>query len=330
VTLALVPFAIDQPTSLALAHHALRTRLAPGESLADLWPPIDSSIRASRATGGLVRSEGEPRGIVVWEPAGPLGVAVRLLYLTPPGADAEGYRTVLGLTEHAAGPIAFAPGPLAGLSAEEESTLMAELGFAPYGRMEMGLPATASLAPRPPGSEGEVRAVRPEDEVELARLHERAYRNHLDRYLSIEDVDPTRDAERQIRDYFGGRWGPPLSPGSTVVELNGQLVAAALAVRRTSQVLIIDVMTDPSRQGTGLGRSALGGALVALRDRGESAIVLNVTEANERAIRLYSGLGFVRTLGPSQEWYNARRMHVEIPVAPSGHSSGTGADSAGR
>jgi ribosomal protein S18 acetylase RimI-like enzyme len=330
VTLALVPFAVDQPRSLALASDALRTRLAPGENFADLWPPIDSAIRTSHATGGLVRSEGEALGIVVWEPAGPLGVAVRLLYLSPPGAAVESYRAVLDLTEHAAGPIAFAPGPLAGLSAEEESTVMTGRGFAAYGRLEMGFPATAPIAPLPAVAMGELRPVHPEDEPLLARLHEDAYRNHLDRYLSIEDLDPARDADHQVRDYFSGRWGLPLSPGSAVVALDGRIVAAALAVRRPAHVLIIDVMTDPVLQGKRLGRTALAGSLRDLRERGETAIVLNVTEANQRATRLYSGLGFVRTMGPSQEWYNARRMRVEIPPTAAAHSVGEGADSAGR
>jgi len=330
VTLALVPFAVDLPTSLALASDALRVRLAPGEEHAELWPPIDSSIRSARATGGLLRSEGEAHGVVVWEPAGPLGVAIRLLYLSPPRASVESYREALDLTERAAGPIAFAPGPLGGLSAEEESTMMTERGFAPYGRLEMGFPATATPAPLPTPPTGEVRPVQPDDEPQLARLHESAYRYHLDRYLSIEDIDPARDSDHQLRDYFGARWGLPLSPGSMVVVLGGRVVAAALAVRRTSKVLIIDVMAEPALQGKGLGRAALAGALRALRDRGETAIVLNVTEANERAVRLYTSLGFVRTMGPSQEWYNARRMRVEIPPAVAGHSVGVGSDSAGR
>ena len=330
MTLALVPFAVDLPTSLGLASDALRVRLAPGEQHADLWPAIDSSIRSARATGGLLRSEGVAHGVVVWEPAGPLGVAVRLLYLAPAAASTESYHEALDLTERAAGPIAFAPGPLAGLSAEEESRLMTGRGYAPYARLEMGFPATSPLPATPSLPKGEVRPVHPDDEPLLARLHENAYRYHLDRYLSIEDADPARDSDHQLRDYFGGRWGPPLSPGSTVVVLDGRIVAAALAVQRTSKVLIIDVMAEPTLQGKGLGRAALAGALAALRDRGATAIVLNVTEANERAVRLYTGLGFVRTLGPSQEWYNARRMRVEIPPAAAGHSVGAGTDSAGR
>lgn len=324
MTLALVPFAVDQPTSLALAADALRTRLAPGEDLRDLWPPIDSSIRSARATGGLVRSGGEARGIVVWEKAGPLGVAVRLVYLSPPGADVDGYRALLDLVEHAAGPIAFAPGPLEGLSAGEEATMMTGRGFAPFGRLEMGFPPAAPLPSRASPSTVEARPVRPDDEPLLARLHENAYRNHLDRYLSLEELDPARDADRQLRDYFAGRWGPPMTPGSAVVVVDRHLVAAALAVRRPTQVLIIDVMTDPTLQGKGLGRTALASALQQLRDRGETAIVLNVTASNERAIRLYSHLGFARTMGPSQEWYNARRMRVEIPRAVSGHPVGDG------
>jgi ribosomal protein S18 acetylase RimI-like enzyme len=160
---------------------------------------------------------------------------------------------------------------------------------------------------------GRVRPIRVTDASFLARLHERAYRNHLDRYLAIEDLDPVRDADRQVRDYLSGRFGEFLSPGSTAVELEGRFASAAVTVRRPTHALIVDVMADPDLQGRGFGRAALAGALIALRERGESSIVLNVTEGNERALRLYGRLGFVRTLGPTKEWYNAQRMTVEVP-----------------
>ncbi len=314
MTLTLVPFPVDQTTSLALAAGALRTRLAPGEDIRDLLPPIESAIRSARATGGLLSSEGEARGIVLWEPAGPLGVAVRLLYLSPPNADRERYCAALALTERAAGPIAFAPGPLAGLSADEESAIMRERGFAPYGRSEMSFPPAAPVPTVPMLPGGDARPVRPTDEPALARLHERAYRDHLDRYLALEALDPVRDADRQLREYFAGRWGALLSPGSVAVTLEGRLVAAVIAVQRAAHVLILDVMTEPALQGRGLGRVALTSAVRALRDRNVSAIVLNVTEGNEPAVRLYTQLGFVRTMGPTQEWYDARRMSVRLPA----------------
>lgn len=315
MTLALVPFAVDQSTAVALAEAALRSRLAPGEQMGDLLPPLDSAIRSARATGGIVRSEGTARGIVVWEPSGPLGVSVRLLYLAPPEASPESYGALFEVVERAAGPIAFAPGPLAGLSPEEESALMRARGFAPFGRSEMALPPSVEVPNVPVPDGGKARPVHASDEAALARLHEVAYRHHLDRYLALEDLDPVRDANRELREFFGGRYGELLSPGSSVATVDGRIVAAALSVRRTAQVLIIDVMTDPDVQGRGFGRATLADALASLRDHGERSIVLNVTEGNDRAVRLYSGLGFVRSMGPSKEWYDARRMAVRVPPA---------------
>ncbi len=314
MTLALVPFAVDQPSSLALAKDALRSRLAPGEELRDLLPPLESSIRSARATGGVLREAGGAEGIVLWEPAGPLGVALRLLYLSPAHARVERYRDALDLATRAAGPVAFAPGPLSGLSPTEEAELMEGRGFAAFGRSEMMFPPTSPVPSVSPLPGTEVRPVRSEDMAELAHLHEAAYRDHLDRFLALEDLDPVRDAQRQVNDYFAGRWGELLAPGSTVVTLAGRPVAAVIAVRRAEHALVIDVMTDPEHQGQGLGRAALVASLQALRHRGESAVVLNVTEGNDRAVRLYQHLGFVRSMGPSVEWYDARRMPVVTPT----------------
>ena len=97
MTLSIAPFPSDLPTSLALAEEALGARLAPGEQLADLLPPMASAIRTGRANGGLLRSEGTTEGIVVWVPAGPIGVALRLLHLTPRFATLERYRDAFDL-----------------------------------------------------------------------------------------------------------------------------------------------------------------------------------------------------------------------------------------
>ena len=109
---------------------------------------------------------------------------------------------------------------------------MRERGFAPFGRSEMTLPPAAPVPPVPVPASGELRPVRPDDEPLLARLHEHVYRNHLDRYLSLEDEDPVRDADHGLRDYFVGRFGELLSPGSSVLLLDGRIAAAVIAVRR--------------------------------------------------------------------------------------------------
>jgi ribosomal protein S18 acetylase RimI-like enzyme len=72
-------------------------------------------------------------------------------------------------------------------------------------------------------------------------------------------------------------------------------------------------MVDPEFQGSGVGRRLLTTTLRSLRGAGEPRIYLNVTEGNEPALRLYRRLGFVRSLGPTRDWYNALR----IPFAPS-------------
>jgi len=313
VTLTIVPFPVDLPASLALAKEALRARLAPGEQLDDLLPSVDSGIRTGRLNGGLLRSEGTVRGIVSWEPAGPLGAAIRLLYLAPPDADLAEYRSAFEVAARAAGPIAFAPGPLAGLSPAEEEAFMRERGFARFGRSEMVLPPSVAVPEVSPPAGANLRPLRLDDEHRLARLHERAYRDHLDRYLAVEEIDPARDADRQLRDYFAGRYGDVLSPGSSVATEADGVVAAAITTRYTGRALIIDVMTEPDRQGTGLGRAVLADAVRALRARGEAPITLNVTEGNDRAFRLYSHLGFVRTMGPTREWYDAGRIRVTNP-----------------
>jgi GNAT superfamily N-acetyltransferase len=313
VTLAFVPFPADQPSAVSLAEEALRVRLAPGEKLTDLLPPIVASIHSGRAAGGLLRSDGAPIGIALWEPAGPFGVAVRLLYLTAPAARPEGYREALDLVHRVAGPIAFVGGPLGGLSSEEEATLLGHRGFVRFHRTEMSLPPESEV-PEVAVPEGAV--VRPlgaEDERELARLHQRAYQDHIDWYLGLEDLDPVRDADRQVRDYYGGRYGDLVSPGSTVVTVEGRIVASVVAIKRPVHVLLVDVMSEPALHGRGFGRAALAAALRDLRRRGENAIVLNVTEENVRAVRMYASLGFVRSIGPSQEWFDARRMPARFP-----------------
>ncbi|HYA54560.1 MAG TPA: hypothetical protein VEG42_03035, partial [Thermoplasmata archaeon] len=145
MTLTVAPFPVDLAESLTLAEAALRSRLAPGERFDDFWPQISSGIRTGRLNGGLLRKEHATCGVATWDPAGPFGVSVRLLYLTPPNATGEGYREALDSVGRVAGAIAFTTGQLSGLNDADERLVMEERGFAPFGRLEMALPVSVSV-----------------------------------------------------------------------------------------------------------------------------------------------------------------------------------------
>jgi len=83
-------------------------------------------------------------------------------------------------------------------------------------------------------------------------------------------------------------------------------------VRASYGPLLISVMVDPSAQGRGIGRTLVLANLHALRARGETFAALNVTEGNDRAVRLYEHLGFVRSLGPEHAWYSV----AAVPAGP--------------
>jgi ribosomal protein S18 acetylase RimI-like enzyme len=307
----LAPLASDLKASLALAREAVLAGFDPGVDLSELVPVVERQVRDGLAHGVLRLRGGRPVGLALWDPAGPVGVAVRVLYLRGEAASANGYRAFLGSVEHAAGPVAFAP-TLPGLTLAEEAATLRSMGFAPYSRSEMRFPSTAPVPPLEPSEGVAVRPFRSDDERSVAVLHAAAYRDHFDRYLFAEDWDADRNAELTVRRLIEGRYGEFLPWASMVVEDRGRIVGETIVLAPPGRALIADVAVAPTAQGRGFGRGGLVGTVRALRERGSSTIALVVTEGNRRAVRLYERLGFVRSLGPTREWYHTRR----IPVGP--------------
>jgi ribosomal protein S18 acetylase RimI-like enzyme len=308
----LTPLADDLQLALEFAREAIRARGEPEAVQAAHLAMLRERAGAAGGAGGLVRAGGVPTGAAWWDRSTVTGITVDPMSLDRAHASLEGYGALLERIEALAGPIAFVCGPLAYLPAAEEVRLFAARGFAPFSRSEMtwdpghrgrvdGLPAPAGL-----------RAVGPGDAAGLARLHAGAYRGRFDEYLFREDADGERDADRHVRDVLAGRWGTFLAEVSCALEVDGRLASAVLCVERRDGVLIVDVMTDPARRGEGLGRATLAGTLRALAARPRGRVYLNVTEGNRRAVGLYEGLGFVRSLGPTRDWYQTDR----IPVSP--------------
>ncbi len=289
---------------------------------------FDRKLAPRAAENALFTVEGRPVGFVSWTRRGPLGLFVSILYLEGPEAVPSTYRALFLALERDRAPVAFVAGPLAGLARDAELRLMTGLGFARFGRSEMRFAfGTQVPEPRvPPGAS--LRTLGREDLESLVRLHAAAYRGRFDRYLFLEEEDEERDSEKALESIFAGRWGEVLAAGSWGLAIGGRLEGATLASRRPAGALILDVMVDPRRQGQGLGRAVLRAALRGLTAAGERSIHLNVTEGNERALGLYTSLGFSRSIGPSEDWYHPRR----VPVAPGGSYSDPreGADAAAR
>ncbi len=292
---------------------ALRLRAGGGVPVDGWVAHIESELGKGRLLGRMWRLNGAPVGLAVWAP-GPaaLGANLHILYLEGPAAAPENYARLLDAIGALAGRFAFAPGPLAGLSIEQEESLMTGRGYAKFGRSELRLPADRVIGEESTRGPGELRPAEESDLPALAELHRRAYRDRFDRYLFLEEEDEAADALREVREIFEGRWGEIDRSGSVVLQLERKLVASVLAVRRPDGILIADVAVDPDVQGRGLGRRVLASSLEAMHRRGDRSIVLNVTEGNDRALSLYTRLGFVRSLGPSRDWYHTGA----IPVRP--------------
>ena len=299
----------DRERAVEILREALTARGPPAEEAIPWHSSLETGILKGTADGLLMVEDGRPIAIAVWDASSPVGATIEVAFVREPRRGPAGYRALFHAIATGAGPVAFAPGGLSGLSGDEERALMRELGFARFARSEMRLPPET---PPPPEREGpmRLRSVRDADLPALVGLHARAYDGHFDRYLFLAESYPDRDAELAVTELVQGRWGEFLPWASPIADGDDGPAGAVLVVRAPYGPLIADVMVDPGLQHRGIGRRLLVETIRRLRERGESVIVLNVTEGNQPAVGLYERLGFVRTLGPSYAWYATGRVPV--------------------
>lgn len=82
--------------------------------------------------------------------------------------------------------------------------------------------------------------------------------------------------------------------GTLVIELSGSPVGTMRVTRDGDDAAIYAFAIDPARQGRGIGRDALRRVCQQLLDDGAAQVRLEVAVENDRALRLYTSLGFVR------------------------------------
>ncbi len=310
---SLAPLGSDLEAASSLAREAALARVEFGYDPASYAPLLAQSVRDGRRTGFLWLEDGAAQGIALERRANPLGLSLAWLYVRGPHTGGERYRSFLHRLAASNGPVAFVVGPLVGLSTDEEGRTMRRLGFVPFARSARIRPAERPVPSVTVPTGLRVRRVAPADRTAIVGLHERAYRDRLDRYLFFRDPDPLRDAEIAVDEILGGRWGPFRPEGSVVVEREDSPIAQVLTVEAPPGPLVVDVATDPDLRGRGLGYLALSSALASLAAHVPGPVRLNVTEGNEPALRLYDRLGFERELGPSREWYLGSAVPIPSP-----------------
>lgn len=126
------------------------------------------------------------------------------------------------------------------------------------------------------------------DDAAFTALVNRAFLDHPSTFHLSED---------QVRRVHGA---PGFDPATILLvedAANGEMVGFCRVVRYTSdagrpegEVRALGV--DRPWRGRGLGRAVTAWGVAELRRRGAESVVLAVEGANERALRLYTGLGF--------------------------------------
>lgn len=115
----------------------------------------------------------------------------------------------------------------------------------------------------------------------------------------MTEADLSRAAELEKR-YFSVPWSEQsLREGLAkpeylflVLEEAGRIVGYGGMLLILDEGDITNIVVDEAWRGRGLGRELTEGLLEAGRKRGAYAFTLEVRVGNERAIRLYEGLGF--------------------------------------
>jgi ribosomal protein S18 acetylase RimI-like enzyme len=95
----------------------------------------------------------------------------------------------------------------------------------------------------------------------------------------------------------GFGWSGPDDLGNrlertALVELRGVVVGSLFLERDDEEASIFGFVVEPSLQGRGIGRAALRQACEQLRADGARTISLDVDIANDRALSLYTSIGF--------------------------------------
>jgi len=133
---------------------------------------------------------------------------------------------------------------------------------------------------------------------------ERLGRLYFDAGVPYANLAHPEAAVDEVRAFFLGEFGKFWPAASGVVEHDGRLVAALLAVHRApwddtpDGPFITDLFTDPGFRSRGLGRALVARCLDAVHRSARRSVALRVESENTPAVHLYQSFGFRPYAGP--------------------------------
>ncbi|MET0495517.1 MAG: GNAT family N-acetyltransferase [Actinoplanes sp.] len=108
-------------------------------------------------------------------------------------------------------------------------------------------------------------------------------------------VPADREAVRELL-LLGFGWDPPeragRDPNTLVFERDGRLVGTSRLIREGDQAGVYGFAIHPDQQGRGIGRDMLHRMCRTALDDGATAVNLEVATDNDRALNVYTSLGF--------------------------------------
>jgi N-alpha-acetyltransferase 10/11 len=137
-------------------------------------------------------------------------------------------------------------------------------------------------------------SVRPPAAGDAARLG----RLYFDAGVPYADLADAGAAAEEIRAFFRGEFGDFWPAASGVIEHDGRLVAALLAVHRArwddtpDGPFITDLFTDPGFRRQGLARVLVTRCLDEVHRSARRCVALRVESGNASAVDLYQSFGF--------------------------------------
>lgn len=136
-----------------------------------------------------------------------------------------------------------------------------------------------------------IRAPRPADTNKLGQLC-------FDCQVPGADLASSAEAVAETRAFFRGEFGEFWPGASGVIDSDGELIAALLAVHRAPWAgtpdcpFITDLFTSPGHRRQGLARALLTRCLTQASKTPRPQVALRADNASTPAIRLYQSLGF--------------------------------------